>query len=39
MIKKWMIEGEINDPFDEFFVTTDSSVSDDKLWAKKYSLN
>jgi gamma-tubulin complex component 3 len=39
MIEKWMIEGEINDPFDEFFVTTDSSVSDDKLWAKKYSLN
>lgn len=23
MIKTWMIEGEINDPFNEFFVNTD----------------
>jgi hypothetical protein len=34
-----MIEGEINDPFNEFFVTTDDNVTDDKLWAYKYSLN
>ena len=32
MIKTWMIEGEINDPFREFFVDTDPSVPDEKLW-------
>lgn len=39
MIKQWMIEGEINDPFREFFVEMDPLVSDDKLWTKKYKLN
>lgn len=34
-----MIEGEINDPFREFFVDTDPSVPDEKLWTQKYSLN
>lgn len=32
MIKQWMIEGEIADPFGEFFVQIDNSVSDHKLW-------
>ena len=39
MIKTWMIEGEINDPFREFFVDTDPNVPDEKLWTSKYSLN
>ena len=39
MIKTWMIEGEINDPFREFFVDTDPNIPDDKLWTQKYSLN
>jgi gamma-tubulin complex component 3 len=39
MIKSWMLEGEINDPFEEFFVKTDHSVSDANLWTEKYSLN
>ncbi len=34
-----MIEGEINDPFREFFVDTDPNVSDEKLWTSKYKLN
>ena len=38
-IKQWMIEGEINDPFREFFVEMDPLVNDDKLWTKKYKLN
>ena len=33
MIKTWMIEGEINDPFSEFFVTTDPNVPDDWNWS------
>ncbi len=39
MIKQWMIEGEINDPFSEFFVEMDPMVSDDKLWVEKYKIN
>jgi gamma-tubulin complex component 3 len=39
MIKTWMIEGEINDPFKEFFVEMDPLVSDDKLWTEKYKIN
>jgi len=39
MIKMWMIQGEINDPFSEFFIDTDPSVTDEKLWTQKYSLN
>jgi len=39
MIKQWMIEGEINDPFGEFFVEINPLISDDKLWTEKYKLN
>jgi gamma-tubulin complex component 3 len=39
MIKSWMLEGEINDPFDEFFVQMNPSVSDARLWTEKYTLN
>ena len=39
MIKQWMIEGEIQDPFHEFFVEVDQTVSDHKLWTQKYTLN
>lgn len=39
MIKVWMIEGEINDPYREFFVEMDPSVPDEKLWTEKYRMN
>lgn len=39
MIKTWMLEGEINDPYGEFFVETDPMVGVDKLWTEKYRLN
>ena len=39
MIKTWMLAGEINDPFKEFFVETDPNVGDDRLWTEKYRLN
>ena len=32
MIKTWMIEGELNDPFNEFFVIADPSIPDERLW-------
>ena len=34
-----MIEGEINDPFREFFVEMDPLVPDDRLWTERYKLN
>lgn len=39
MIKQWMFEGEINDPFGEFFVHVEQMVGDDKLWTEKYRLD
>jgi gamma-tubulin complex component 3 len=34
-----MIEGDINDPFGEFFVEINPLTTDDKLWTEKYKLN
>ena len=39
MIQQWMLQGEINDPYLEFFVETDPLDTDDKLWTHKYKLN
>ena len=39
MIKEWMLDGEINDPYQEFFIEQNPLVSDDKLWTDKYKLN
>ncbi len=33
-----MIEGELNDPFQEFFVSMDPNVSNDLIWTQKYDL-
>jgi len=38
MIKTWMIEGELNDPFEEFFVKMDAEVQDQFIWTNKYHL-
>lgn len=39
MIKLWMIHGEANDAFGDFFVNTDASVTEERLWYNKYTLN
>ncbi|KAI8622527.1 Spc98 family-domain-containing protein [Chytriomyces sp. MP71] len=38
MLKRWLYEGELHDPFLEFFVVFDKSVSDDNLWRNQYIL-
>ncbi|KAI8367323.1 Spc98 family-domain-containing protein [Blakeslea trispora] len=38
MLERWVYEGELNDPYDEFFVACDPSVSEDELWQHKYAL-
>jgi len=38
MIKRWVFEGELEDPFQEFFVESDPKVSIENLWYKKYSI-
>lgn len=38
-IKRWMLEGELYDPHNEFFVSADMSIADEKLWREKYHLN
>eukprot|EP00928_Gymnodinium_smaydae_P052702 TRINITY_DN3683_c0_g2_i1.p1 TRINITY_DN3683_c0_g2~~TRINITY_DN3683_c0_g2_i1.p1 ORF type:complete len:545 (+),score=87.06 TRINITY_DN3683_c0_g2_i1:104-1738(+) len=39
MIRAWMTEGDLRDPFGEFFVCVDTSVSLDDLWTRMYSLD
>jgi len=38
MIRAWMTEGELRDPFGEFFVCADSGVPLEELWQRSYSL-
>eukprot|EP00927_Polykrikos_kofoidii_P054441 TRINITY_DN48852_c0_g1_i1.p1 TRINITY_DN48852_c0_g1~~TRINITY_DN48852_c0_g1_i1.p1 ORF type:complete len:931 (-),score=128.29 TRINITY_DN48852_c0_g1_i1:121-2913(-) len=38
MIRAWMTEGELQDPFGEFFVCADASVPLEDLWTRMYSL-
>jgi gamma-tubulin complex component 3 len=38
MIQLWVFEGQLSDPFHEFFVAGDAQVSTDKLWFDKYTL-
>ena len=39
MVKQWMLEGEITDPYNEFFIEVDVLVPDERLWTDKYKLN
>lgn len=38
IIWQWVTSGRLNDPFGEFFVDSDESISDQKLWTNKYKL-
>lgn len=39
MIRQWMIHGDAHDLYGDFFVATDPSVHEDRMWYDKYSLN
>ncbi|CAO3611650.1 unnamed protein product [Cunninghamella echinulata] len=38
MLRRWITEGELDDPYGEFFVATDPTVSEEELWQRKYSI-
>ncbi|SAM07681.1 hypothetical protein [Absidia glauca] len=38
MLKRWISEGELDDPYGEFFVAVDPSVTEEELWQRKYTL-
>ncbi|CAG8441389.1 8353_t:CDS:10 [Ambispora leptoticha] len=38
MLTRWIYEGELEDPFEEFFVKCDDDVEEEKLWQSKYSI-
>ena len=38
IIERWIYEGELNDPFQEFFVAADLAIGVDRLWFDKYHL-
>lgn len=39
MIQNWVLEGILEDPHKEFFVSADPSISNEHLWIQKYSIN
>lgn len=39
MISAWMTEGELQDPYGEFFVCAKASVPLDELWSRMYALD
>ncbi|KAH6576489.1 hypothetical protein BASA62_001410 [Batrachochytrium salamandrivorans] len=39
MLKRWIHEGELEDPYEEFFVSMDSSANINNLWRSKYTIN
>lgn len=39
MLSRWILDGELEDPFQEFFVQTNLQIkSDDQLWHEKYKV-
>lgn len=38
MVKTWMTRGEFYDPFQEFFIKTNTSAAKDQLWTEGYAL-
>ena len=38
MIKQWIIFGELQDPYKEFFVEINEKITDDEVWNNRYSL-
>ncbi|KAI9480921.1 MAG: Spc98 family-domain-containing protein [Benjaminiella poitrasii] len=38
MLERWVNEGELDDPYEEFFVACDSTVPEEELWQTKYTL-
>ncbi|KAG8224877.1 hypothetical protein J437_LFUL006471 [Ladona fulva] len=38
MLSRWILDGELEDRYGEFFIATDSSVKGDRLWHDKYSI-
>lgn len=38
MLQRWIYEGELEDPYNEFFVACDASVQEEELWLRKYSM-
>ncbi|XP_076030777.1 gamma-tubulin complex component 3 homolog isoform X2 [Oratosquilla oratoria] len=38
MLTQWLLDGQLEDSYHEFFIAADPTVSDEKLWQDKYSL-
>ncbi|XP_067014379.2 gamma-tubulin complex component 3 isoform X2 [Anabrus simplex] len=38
MLSRWMLDGELEDPFGEFFIVADAEIKGDRLWHEKYKV-
>lgn len=39
IIKNWLLYGELQDPYKEFFVEIDEKITEDEVWKRRYVLN
>ncbi|EEB10884.1 gamma-tubulin complex component, putative [Pediculus humanus corporis] len=38
MLIKWLLDGELADPYKEFFIASNNNISGDRLWHEKYTV-
>lgn len=38
MLRHWMVEGQLEDPFHEFFIAAEHKISDEDMWHSKYRI-
>jgi len=38
MLRRWMVDGQLEDPFHEFFIVADSAVPEEDMWRSKYHI-
>jgi len=39
MLRRWIIEGQLEDPFHEFFVVADYSIPEEDMWQSKFHID
>merc|ERR1719453_824795 len=38
MLRRWIVEGQLEDPFHEFFIAAEYSVPEEDMWRSKYHI-
>lgn len=38
MLRRWIVDGQLEDPFHEFFIVADANVAEEDMWRSKYNI-